>query len=110
MLAKDVISQFQILGDMEHWEIFVAMHFASSNESDILEFEDSQERKIRELLFQHAPVLIENEEKLDFVRCMEIPQTWISEAFALWAKYKGNKEGMISLYSWSNSSDSSTLI
>lgn len=90
-LARDVISQLQIVGGLEHWEIFVAMHIPDSTQDEISTFDRGP--LVKELLSRHAHVFSEEREKLDFLIDLNIPPVWISEAFALWAKYKGAKEG-----------------
>lgn len=86
-LARDVIAQLQTLGGLEHWEIFVAMHLPQ--EAD----EQDPTVVVKELLTRHAPAFLEDSQKLEFLKDMNLPQPWVSEAFAIWTKYTGDAVG-----------------
>ena len=80
-----------MIGGLEHWEVFVAMHVPCSAAHQDLPYQHGP--LVQELLFRHAFVFNEDPDKLDFIRDLDIPEAWISEAFAFYAKYKGHKEG-----------------
>ena len=97
MLAKDVIAQLQTVGDMEEWEIFVAMHLLGSqdaaSDSDLQDKSTDSTAMIKALLHRYAEKF-QVEEKAEFLKAMHIPSAWVSEASAVWAKYCKDTEGI----------------
>ena len=104
MLAKDVIAQLQTIGDMEEWEIFVAMHLLGSqgaSETDPQDKLTDSTAMIKALLHRYAEKF-QVEEKAEFLKAMHIPSAWVSEASAVWAKYCNDTEGIY--FTWHLSS------
>ena len=77
------VAHLQALGGLPEWEVYLALHATGP----------AREAFLRHLLGRNAPAWAADPAKRALLARWHVPTTWLADALAVWARYRGDTAG-----------------